>query len=162
MWLVAASLFHVGLPWFLSTLYVRLVWHDGSPGVWNELGLLPVLAGFGLLAWALALHFATAKQGWTLDLAPSYMVVSGPYRWTRNPMYLAAFAIWLGWAIFYGSLPIAAGFLVLSIFIIFFQVPAEEHALRERFGDGYLRYTESVPRWVPAFRFSGSARKEGG
>jgi protein-S-isoprenylcysteine O-methyltransferase Ste14 len=74
-------------------------------------------------------------------------------------MYVAAFTIWFGWAVFYGSPPIAVGLLLLAIFMLFFQVPAEERALQKRFGDEYLRYKEQVPRWLPAFRSGKPARK---
>ncbi len=149
---LGASLFHVGLPWFLSTLHIRLGWFGQSPGVWNTLGLFFVVAGFGLLVWALSLHFVSAREGWAVELAPSYLIVRGPYRWTRNPMYVAAFAIWLGWAIFYGSLVVAGGLLVLSSFLVFI-VPMEERALEKRFGDEYRQFQDQVPRWVSFVRF---------
>ncbi len=149
---LAVSLFHVGLPWFLSTLHIRFGWFGQSPGVWNMLGLSLVVAGFGLLVWALILHFLSAKEGWDVELAPSYLIMRGPYRWTRNPMYIAAFAIWLGWAIFYGSLVVAGGLLLLSSFLVFVQVPMEERALEKRFGDGYRQFRDQVPRWVLSLR----------
>lgn len=150
---LAASLFHVGFPWFLSTLYIKSGWLGESPGVWNMLGLFLIVAGFTLLVWALSLHFVSAKRGWALELAPDYLIERGPYRWTRNPMYVAAFAIWLGWAIFYGSLVIAGGLLILSYAVVFYQVPAEERALEKRFGDEYRQFRDQVPRWVSTSHF---------
>lgn len=60
------------------------------------------------------LHFGTAREGWKLELKPQYLLVTGPYRYTRNPMYLGGIGIWLGWAIFYGSLSLLLGVLVLA------------------------------------------------
>ena len=77
-----------------------------------------------------------------------HLVVDGPNRLTRNPMYLGLTGLLLSHAIARRSpsalIPLA-GFVWL---IDRHQIPAEEKALEERFGQEYLDYKETVPRWL--------------
>ena len=77
-----------------------------------------------------------------------HLVVDGPNRLTRNPMYLGLTGLLLSHAIARRSpsplIPLA-GFVWL---IARHQIPAEEKALEERFGQDYLDYKEAVPRWL--------------
>ena len=77
-----------------------------------------------------------------------HLVVDGPNRLTRNPMYLGLTGLLLSHAIARRSpsalIPLA-GFVWL---IDRHQIPAEEKALEERFGQDYLDYKEAVPRWL--------------
>ena len=89
-----------------------------------------------------------------------HLVVDGPNRLTRNPMYLGLTGLLLSHAIARRSpsalIPLA-GFVWL---IDRHQIPAEEKALEERFGQDYLDYKEAVPRWlgVPSARGCCQAR----
>ena len=56
--------------------------------------------------------------------------------------------IWLGWIIFYGSLAVLAGTVVIWGSVAMLVVPWEERNLEARFGEAYLRYKQSVPRWL--------------
>ncbi len=78
-----------------------------------------------------------------------YLVVRGPYRYTRNPMYLGGGAIWLGWSVFYGSAIIASAFLIWVAVTNFAVIPWEERSLEKAFGEGYRQYRDAVPRWIP-------------
>ncbi|MBA8904110.1 isoprenylcysteine carboxylmethyltransferase family protein [Phyllobacterium sp. P30BS-XVII] len=76
------------------------------------------------------------------------IVTTGPFRWTRNPMYLAMALIYAGLAIGFDR-PIALGFLPLVLIIIQTQVIArEERYLERKFGDDYRRYKTEVRRWL--------------
>jgi protein-S-isoprenylcysteine O-methyltransferase Ste14 len=74
-------------------------------------------------------------------------MMRGPYRLTRNPMYVAELGLWLGWAIFFGSLLVLIGFLVLWSVVTFIILPREERSLEKAFGQIYLQYKSRVPRW---------------
>jgi len=63
-------------------------------------------------------------------------------------MYVADLAIWLGWALFYGSIPVLLATLCFAAILAFVSVPAEERQLLARFGDEYQIYKSSVPRWM--------------
>ncbi len=50
-----------------------------------------------------------------LDWAPKILIERGPYAFSRHPMYLADLALWLGWAITFGSFTVLAGFTILCV-----------------------------------------------
>jgi protein-S-isoprenylcysteine O-methyltransferase Ste14 len=80
--------------------------------------------------------------------ATSSLVSSGVYMLTRNPMYLGFLLILSGWAIFLANLAV---FPLLPIFVFYmnrFQIQPEEKALTTLFGQGFVRYTYSVRRWI--------------
>jgi protein-S-isoprenylcysteine O-methyltransferase Ste14 len=82
---------------------------------------------------------------------PRKLVISGPYRYVRNPMYVGMGIAMLGFAIvfphgaviFLSELVIA--FVLVSLFIVFYEEPT----LRRMFGDDYLEYCRNVRRWIP-------------
>src|SRR5262245_27115364 len=145
-------LFHVLLPLGLSALAARHGWSAGHPAGWNLLGLLPGAAGAALLTWVIVLHDREApKHGWRIEPTPfepaQYLLVSGPYAYTRNPIYLSHLAIWGGWAVFFGSIAVAAGAIVLWLVLAFVILPYEERGLIRQLGEPYLRYQHHVRRW---------------
>jgi protein-S-isoprenylcysteine O-methyltransferase Ste14 len=147
LWLIAIPLVHCGSPWAISTLMPRYGWSEGAPGVWNWLGLIPVLAGAALLAWVLAVGIAQTPERVRMGLTPSHLMTGGPYRHTRNPMYVAELGLWLGWAVFFGSAGVMAGCVVLWTVVKFVIVPREERGLEAAFGREYLELKKRAPRW---------------
>lgn len=80
--------------------------------------------------------------------AASALVMSGIYRLTRNPMYLGALIVLIGWAVFLAN---ALALLVAAIFVLYlnrFQITPEEKALAARFGSEFAAYCTKVRRWV--------------
>jgi protein-S-isoprenylcysteine O-methyltransferase Ste14 len=78
----------------------------------------------------------------------SFLVASGIYGFTRNPMYLGPFFVLVGWALYLGN---ALGFLFLPAFVLYmnrFQIEPEERALTTRFGQEFVAYTFRVRRWI--------------
>ena len=78
----------------------------------------------------------------------SALVVSGIFRWTRNPMYLGLAIVLLGWA-WYLAHPLAA--LGVPAFVAWMnrsQIPREERALEQLFGAEFVRYKSRVRRWL--------------
>lgn len=127
-----------------------LLTRDGgtaTPVAWEA---VPVIAaGVALYLWC-AWNFATVGRG-TPGLwdAPRRVVAHGPYRWVRNPIYLAALLVVLGEAGLFGSLRLLAYAGVLAACFHLFVTGYEEPALRRRFGTAYLAYRHAVPRWIP-------------
>jgi protein-S-isoprenylcysteine O-methyltransferase Ste14 len=138
---------HVALPWAISLLTPRYGWVDGHPGGWNWSGLLLVAAGQAMIAWGASLHIVTAAGSRVFARTPPSLLVNGPYRYSRNPMYLLELAMWLGWAIFYGSSAVLLAFALWWIIFAFIVVPSEERQLEARFGERYLQYKHTIPRW---------------
>ncbi|MCK6369961.1 MAG: isoprenylcysteine carboxylmethyltransferase family protein [Gammaproteobacteria bacterium] len=114
---------------------------------WHWLGLvflLPALALGGAGARALS------RRGTTLDPygKPDALVIEGPYRFTRNPLYLALALLLLGAAFFFGSL---TPFFVVPAFMAAIAVSfirREEAALTATFGTAYQDYCQQVRRWL--------------
>ena len=76
------------------------------------------------------------------------VVRTGPYRFSRNPIYLAFFALQLGLAIWVNSLWLVATLVATVAIIALGVVPREERYLTGRFGSEYLEYKTSVRRWI--------------
>jgi protein-S-isoprenylcysteine O-methyltransferase Ste14 len=74
--------------------------------------------------------------------------VRGPYSLTRNPIYIAYLGLWLGWALFFGSVGVLVAWLLLCLVANFIIVPQEERDLGAAFGEVYLQYKNRVPRWL--------------
>ena len=82
---------------------------------------------------------------------PQRLVVEGPYRFVRNPLYVTDFALILGTALLANELFL---FLLAALYAaqLALQLPLEERELRQRFGLRYGRYCRLVPRFVPKLR----------
>jgi protein-S-isoprenylcysteine O-methyltransferase Ste14 len=116
--------------------------------VLNLFPLILVAAGIACIIWIVALHWAQAPAGLELETTPRYLLVRGPYKFTRNPTYLSVLAILLGWTLFYGSVAVLVGLAGLWVLYTFFVVPWEERKLEARFGEAYRHYKNTVPRWL--------------
>lgn len=109
------------------------------------------LAAVGVsVAVAGVVSFRTAKT--TVNpLKPetaSSLVVFGIYQVTRNPMYLGALIVLIGWATFLTN---ALAFVVAILFVLYlnrFQIIPEEKALIARFGPEFAAYCAKVRRWI--------------
>jgi protein-S-isoprenylcysteine O-methyltransferase Ste14 len=86
-----------------------------------------------------------------VDWSPAFLITGGPYAISRHPMYVGELALWLGWAILYGSIPVLIGFAVLGT-VVALLAPREERALEAKFGDVYRQYNGRVPRWLGVAR----------
>jgi protein-S-isoprenylcysteine O-methyltransferase Ste14 len=111
------------------------------------LGLIVVAVAAALLLWVLAIAITYTPQRVKLGLTPTSLMMRGPYRFTRNPMYVAELALWLGWSLFFGSPWVFLGFLALLSTITMIILPREERGLEAAFGPNYLQYKNRVPRW---------------
>lgn len=105
--------------------------------------------GAAVAIWCV-LSFAVLGRGTPAPFdPPRRLVVRGPYRYVRNPMYLGAGFALAGAALFYeaGALwAYAGGFLVLThLFVVLYEEPT----LRQTFGDDYRTYCRQVNRWWP-------------
>ena len=124
-------------------------------------GLALALAGGGLWLWATVVLVARG-DGTPLPLdPPRTLVVSGPYRWIRNPMHVGLIAFFTGEALLFRSVVFLAIVALLALGA-FLWSRHEERELERRFGGPYVRYRDSVPAWFPRLRApSGSSRAVG-
>jgi protein-S-isoprenylcysteine O-methyltransferase Ste14 len=119
----------------------------GMGGARTMLGWLLAAAGVTLAASAIVL-FRRAGTSPVPIQPTTALVVRGPYRFTRNPMYVGLAALYAGIALLVNSLwPLLV--LPVVLVVIRWQVIAREEAYLERkFGDAYRAYTARVRRWL--------------
>lgn len=121
-------------------------------------GILVLAFGLALFVWTVVL-FARRGKGTLSPLdAPTKLVVDGPYRHVRNPMYAAVFSILIGEALILRSWPILVWLVCAVTFVSVFVPRKEERWLSDQFGEQYAAYRAHVPRWVPRLTpWTGSA-----
>ena len=85
---------------------------------------------------------------------PRQLVITGPYRFVRNPMYLGMGLVIIGEAIVFphATLLFLVMMLILWAFVTAFVIAYEEPTLRRLFGADYENYSRSVNRWIPRLR----------
>ena len=142
------AIVYVGAPLAVSRLGRHHGWENGRPGAANVLGLVPLAAGAAMLAWAIVSHYQTAPDEAKVTVVPTYLVKGGAYAVTRNPMYVSGAAMHAGWAVFLGSVPVAATCAVYIAGMASAGVPFEEGLLHQKFGASYDAYRTQVPRWL--------------
>jgi protein-S-isoprenylcysteine O-methyltransferase Ste14 len=116
--------------------------------VWNLSGVILVVLAAALLIWVFALGASLTPPKVKVGLTPAFLMMRGPYKFTRNPMYLAEVALWMGWAILFGSIGVLLAAVVLWAVVNYVIVPREERTLERVFGESYVNYKSSAPRWV--------------
>ena len=97
--------------------------------------------------------FVREGHGTPAPIAPTeHLVVGGPFRWIRNPGYVAVVSLVVGQGLIFGSGAVLAYAAVLAIGFHLFVVLYEEPTLRRQFGEQYDAYCREVPRWIPRRR----------
>ena len=117
-------------------------------------GFALAVAGGALWLWATVVLVARG-DGTPLPLdPPRTLVVSGPYRWIRNPMHLGLVAFFAGEALLFRSL-VFLGFVAVLALGAALWSRHEERELERRFGGAYRAYRDAVAGWLPRARSSG-------
>ena len=118
-----------------------------SPIVFRALSYLLILTGLGIAAWGMV-TFARAHTAIIPHRPASSLVDTGPYRFTRNPMYTGMTIAYLGVAVHLNS-AWAILLLPMVLFLLHrFVIRREERYLSAAFGDTYEAYRARVKRWV--------------
>jgi protein-S-isoprenylcysteine O-methyltransferase Ste14 len=149
--LVVASLFVSLWTWLLPR------WIGMPFTLRNPAGWVPIAVG-GAICVACFWQFGWSGLGTPAPFdPPRRLVVAGPYRWVRNPMYLGFLLVLIGEAILVGSATplILAG--IGAALVVPFVMFYEEPHLRGLFGGDYEAYCRQVRRWLPGLRpYSGA------
>lgn len=124
----------------------------GAPGPlipkpWPWLGMAPLLLGLGLLIGGSGRFRAVGTNIRTFD-DPGVLVTDGPFRFSRNPMYLGFLLLLLGVAAIMGSGSPFVGPLAFALAAGLWYIPYEERAMRAKFGAAYEAYARRVRRWI--------------
>ena len=120
-----------------------------DPGWREAAGILITIAGAIIALWCVATFVVIGKGTPAPFDPPRRLVIRGPYRFVRNPMYLGAGLALGGAALVYRSLPLLGYMALLLVATHVFVVWYEEPTLRSTFGDAYAAYCARVHRWLP-------------
>ena len=135
------------VPWWISSWEFHTPFLHFAPFRW--IGLVLIVAALPVLLDSFA-RFALKGLGTPAPIFPTkHLVVSGLYRYVRNPMYLAVAGVILGQGLLFGDMRVLgyglAVWLAFHLFVLFYEEPT----LRRSFGTEYETFCANVRRWVP-------------
>jgi len=155
MWLFLKNLlFTVLVPGFVAgwVPWVFLLRRAPLPDTWTvrHYAALPLFAAGAGFYLACVWLFGANGRGTPAPIdPPKKLVMRGPYRWVRNPMYLAVLLFVLGEVVFFRHLTLALYLVFLASAFQLFVIAVEEASLRRRFGAIYSDYCNVTNRWLP-------------
>jgi protein-S-isoprenylcysteine O-methyltransferase Ste14 len=123
--------------------------HTFPPGhALRAMGYGPLAVGALLLLWCVR-EFAIAGRGTLAPWSPpQQLVVTGPYRFSRNPMYIAVLVMLLGWAELFGIAPLWYYLVVVAVAFHLRVVFGEEPWQARTFGADWQAYRARTKRWL--------------
>ncbi|MBV9671838.1 MAG: isoprenylcysteine carboxylmethyltransferase family protein, partial [Verrucomicrobia bacterium] len=121
-------------------IILKLPWY-------RQIGSLLLLFGIGVSASGLK-AFADKKTSFRPGDQPRAMVTTGPYRFTRNPMYLGIAAFLTGIFFLSRSIYLLLPPVLFTLIIDRVLLPFEEQLLGDTFGESYRKYAQKVRRWI--------------
>lgn len=128
------------LPWPLSN---GLSW---------LISILSIVFGFSMTTWS-AVHFLKVRGTPVPFNPPPKLVMSGPYRFVRNPMLTGIFFLLFGIGFAFNSLSLVVLFTPLYILAHLWEIKEiEEPELVKRFGEDYIKYQNRTPIFIPRMR----------
>jgi len=135
------------VPWWITH------WEFRSPFLAVEAtrlaGVALIIAGVPGVLDSFA-RFALEGRGTPAPIAPPRnLVVSGLYRFVRNPIYISVVAVILGQAVLFADRSLLGYGVLLWLYFHIWVLTVEETGLRESFGAAYESYCAKVPRWLP-------------
>jgi protein-S-isoprenylcysteine O-methyltransferase Ste14 len=156
--ILGSAIFLVVAPGTVA-MYVPWVichWHTAQPLLgffaFHIIGALMIAAGLPVLLDSFA-RFAIKGLGTPAPVAPPQrLVVTGLYRYVRNPMYVAVLSLIFGQGLLFGSVQVLEYGLVVWLAFFAMVLFYEEPALRRKFGKEYEEFCAHVPRWTPRLK----------
>jgi protein-S-isoprenylcysteine O-methyltransferase Ste14 len=148
--LLAPGLVAGAVPWWISG------WHMRPPFLglsgFRVAGVALVALGTPALLDSFA-RFARQGLGTPAPILPTeHLVVSGLYRYVRNPMYVGVVSVIVGQGLLIGNVRVFSYGAVVWLAFYLFVIGYEEPALRHTFGAEYEKFCANVPRWIPRSR----------
>ena len=137
LYLIPAGALSLMYPW-RRLINFRIVW----------LGVALIAIGFAIAFCAISLFRIAGTEINPTSETNKSLIIRGPYRFTRNPMYLGLIVLTLGIAFRVGSLPMFAVPVLLFTTANWVHIPFEEAKMRRQFGAAFGAYTSQVRRWI--------------
>ena len=159
-YLAGFSIFVAGIPfglYLISTSLDRYLPVNLIAGARLRIALSLLIGGVGIIfiLWSNLWLFFVGKGGpadwFGTQISPrsQHLVISGPYRYTRNPMMFGALSFYLGLAVFFNSAICLGLVAALSVGASIYLKTVEEKRLLKDFGDAYQQYRKTVSMLVP-------------
>ena len=147
------TLFMLLVPGLLLVVFPALLMATDSPlfsfGIFRWLALPLWAIGAAMMLWC-AWAFTVRGRGTPAPTdPPKELVISGLYRFVRNPIYVGVVIFLLGHVLWHPSLSILWMPLIVAVASHLFVTLYEEPHLRKTFGAAYEQYCREVPRWIP-------------
>lgn len=147
--LIRALLAFLALPGLVAFAAPLLIeWPRVREGLFNPLALVLLVPGIALLIWCVRDFLVTGKGTLAPWDPPRLLVSSGPYRFSRNPMYVGVSLILLGWSVAFESSGLLLYALIVATAFHLRVVFGEEPWLARTHGRKWDDYITRVPRWV--------------
>jgi protein-S-isoprenylcysteine O-methyltransferase Ste14 len=125
----------------LALQYPAIVQH-------RPIGIVLIVAGFALSAWGRLTFRSLGTEIYPWSAAHSALVARGPFRFTRNPMYLGFVVLAVGAALVAGTWLMWLVPVIVFLLDNFVIIPFEERSMEQTFGDAYRSYQARVRRWL--------------
>ena len=134
--------FAIAVPGMFAAKALR----SGSP--FHLMGLVPLAGGFMLLLWCVREFYVSGKGTLAPWTPPRHLVATGPYRHSRNPMYVGVALMLVGWAVSFASVALTIYAVCVCIAFHLRVVFGEEPWLARTHGAAWHEYKARVPRWL--------------
>jgi protein-S-isoprenylcysteine O-methyltransferase Ste14 len=141
IWTLAMLLVAYGLQ--RSFAWAAVVYARSLP-----LAILSALAGIGLAVWGERMFAAAGTEIIPASQTNKTLVTGGPFRFTRNPMYLGIILTTLGIALYMGTLPFFAVPVLVFLLCNILFIPFEEAKMQRQHSGPYTDYCRRVRRWI--------------
>ncbi len=146
--LLVGIVFFILLPYFFIQLNGYFLLPVYSSKLFTVLGMTLMIIGENLFIYCSRL-FLIFGQGTPVPIKPpKKLVVKDLYKYSRNPIYISYFMIFLGEFLFFGQLLLLIYFFLSLIGINYYVKYYEEPILKKRFGKSYKEYLKKIPRWL--------------
>lgn len=144
------------LPGTVAFFVPLFLLRPAGPGhSFDMLGLIPLSLGVVLLLRCVRDFYVAGRGTLAPWEPPQELVVTGLYRFSRNPMYLAVLLVLSGWALGFHLRSMAIYALLVMLAFHLRVVFAEEPWLARTHGEAWVRYKAQVPRWLGVRRWVG-------
>jgi protein-S-isoprenylcysteine O-methyltransferase Ste14 len=115
--------------------------------VWVPLTSIRPLLYLGILTSVLGMALCAASLKVIMRTRPGEPFQSGPYRFSRNPLYVSATAVFIGICLATANI-VLAGYLAIAVMLQHFMILAEERICTEKYGNFFENYLKKVPRYL--------------
>ena len=150
-----ALLAFLALPGMVAFAVPWLIARGGARASYDAAGIVLLAAGTLLLLWCVREFYVAGKGTLAPWTPPRHLVVSGLYRYSRNPMYVAVALVLAGWALTFHSRALAIYATAVVTAFHLRIVLGEEPWLARTHGAAWTNYKSRVPRWIGPVRHRG-------